>query len=179
MSSSQWPVVSRLRIAGLGSDIMAFRLRRLLLLATGYWLLATGYCMKKIVISTFGSFGDLHPYVAIALELKRRGHRPVFVTSEIYREKLDALGLELRPSPPHLPDWEQPDEVRRLVGDLIDARKGSERVFNEFVNPHLRGMYEALAEAARDADLLLTHVLSLTGPPLVEKTGLPGVSTAL
>ena len=135
--------------------------------------------MKKIVISTFGSFGDLHPYVAIALELKRRGHRPVFVTSEIYREKLDALGLELRPSPPHLPDWDRPDEVRRLVGDLIDSRKGSERVFTEFVNPHLREMYEALAEAARDADLLVTHVLSLAGPPLVEKTGIRWVSTVL
>jgi UDP:flavonoid glycosyltransferase YjiC (YdhE family) len=135
--------------------------------------------MKKIVISTFGSFGDLHPYVAIALELKRRGHRPVFVTSEIYREKMDALGLELHPSPPHLPDWDRPDEVRRLVGDLIDSRKGSERVFTELVNPHLRAMYEALAEAARDADLLLTHVLSLPGPPLVEKTGIRWVSTVL
>ena len=47
--------------------------------------------MKKIVISTFGSFGDLHPYIAVALELKRRGHRPVIATSEIYREKTDAL----------------------------------------------------------------------------------------
>src|SRR5919202_359719 len=135
--------------------------------------------MKKIVISTFGSFGDLHPYVAVALELKRRGHRPVFVTSGIYREKMDALGLELRPSPPHLPDWDRPEEVRRLVGDLIDARKGPERVFTEFVNPHLRGMYDALAEAARDADLLVTHVLSLAGPPLVEKTGIRWVSTVL
>ncbi|MDQ3920682.1 MAG: glycosyltransferase, partial [Acidobacteriota bacterium] len=47
----------------------------------------------KIVISTFGSFGDVHPYIAVALELKRRGHRPVIATSEIYREKTDALGL--------------------------------------------------------------------------------------
>jgi len=28
---------------------------------------------KRVVISTLGSFGDLHPYIAIALELKRRG----------------------------------------------------------------------------------------------------------
>jgi UDP:flavonoid glycosyltransferase YjiC (YdhE family) len=135
--------------------------------------------MKKIVISTFGSFGDLHPYVAVALELKRRGHRPVFVTSEVYREKLDALGLELRPSPPELPGFDQPDEVARMVGELIDSRRGPERVFTEFVNPQLRGMYDALAEAARDADLLVTHVLSLAGPPLVEKTGIRWASTVL
>jgi rhamnosyltransferase subunit B len=135
--------------------------------------------MKKIVISTFGSFGDVHPYIAVALELKKRGHHPVIVTSEIYREKLDALELELHPSPPDLPGYDQPDEVARMVSELIDARKGSERVFKEAINPHLRGMYDALAEATRGADLLLTHVLSLAAPPLVEKTGIPWVSSVL
>src|SRR5919107_34682 len=88
-----------------------------------YHLSPTG-AMKKIVISTFGSFGDVHPYVAIALELKRRGHRPVIATSEIYREKTDALGLELHPVPPDLPGYEQPEEVRRMIADMIDPKKG-------------------------------------------------------
>jgi UDP:flavonoid glycosyltransferase YjiC (YdhE family) len=61
----------------------------------------------------------------------------------------------------------------------VDTKKGSERVFEQYVSPHLRGMYDALAEATRDADLLLTHVLSLAGPPLVEKTGIKWVSTVL
>jgi UDP:flavonoid glycosyltransferase YjiC (YdhE family) len=135
--------------------------------------------MKKIVISTFGSFGDVHPYVAIALELKRRGHRPVIATSEIYREKTDALGLELHPVPPDLPSYDKPDEVARMVASLMDPKKGPERVFSEFINPHLPAMYDALREATRDADLLTTHVLSLVGPPLAEKTGIKWVSTIL
>lgn len=135
--------------------------------------------LKKIVISTFGSFGDVHPYVAIALELKRRGHRPVIATSEIYREKMDALGLELYPIPPDLPGYDKPDEVARMVNNLMDAKTGPERVFKDFINPHLPAMYDALSEATRDADLLTTHVLSLVGPPLVEKTGIKWVSTIL
>jgi UDP:flavonoid glycosyltransferase YjiC (YdhE family) len=135
--------------------------------------------MKKIVISTFGSFGDVHPYVAIALELKRRGHRPVIATSEIYREKTDALGLELYPIPPDLPSYDRPDEVARMVNNLMDPKTGPERVFKDFINPHLHAMYDALSEATRDADLLTTHVLSLVGPPLVEKTGIKWVSTIL
>jgi UDP:flavonoid glycosyltransferase YjiC (YdhE family) len=135
--------------------------------------------MKKIVISTFGSFGDLHPYVAVALELKRRGHRPVIATSEIYREKTDALGLELHAVPPDLPGYDRPEEVARMISELVDTKKGPERVFEQFINPHLRGMYDALAEATRDADLLLTHVLSLAAPPLVEKTGVKWVSSVL
>ncbi|HEX8558530.1 MAG TPA: glycosyltransferase [Pyrinomonadaceae bacterium] len=135
--------------------------------------------MKKIVISTFGSFGDVHPYVAIALELKRRGHRPVIATSEIYRDKTDALGLEIHPVPPDLPSYDRPEEVARMVADLVDTKKGPERVFNQFINPHLRGMYDALHAATRDADLLLTHVLSLAAPPLAEKTGVRWVSSVL
>lgn len=135
--------------------------------------------MSRIIISTFGSFGDVHPYVAIALELKRRGHRPVIATSGIYREKTDALGLELHAVPPDLPSYEEPEAVARMVADLTDPKKGPERVFTQFVNPHLRGMYDALAEATRGADLLVTHILSLAGPPLVEKTGIPWVSSVL
>ncbi|MDT5261224.1 MAG: rhamnosyltransferase subunit [Acidobacteriota bacterium] len=135
--------------------------------------------MKKIVISTFGSFGDLHPYIAIALELKRRGHHPVIATSEIYREKTDALGLELHPVPPDLPGYDQPEEISRMVSELNDTKKGSERVFTQLINPHLREMYDALAEATRGADLLLTHILSLAAPPLVEKTGIKWVSSVL
>jgi UDP:flavonoid glycosyltransferase YjiC (YdhE family) len=134
---------------------------------------------KRIVISTFGSFGDVHPYVAIALELRRRGHRPVLVTSEAYREKADALGLELHASPPDMPGYDQPEEVARVVAELVDPKKGPERVFERFVSPHLRGMYDALALATRGSDLLVTHVLSLAGPPLVEKTGIKWVSTVL
>lgn len=134
---------------------------------------------KRIVISTLGSFGDLHPYIAIALELKRRGHRPVIATSEIYREKTDALGLELHPIPPDLPGYDQPEEISRMVGELIDTKKGPERVFKQLILPHLRETYDALAEATRDADLLLTHMLSLAAPPLVEKTGIKWVSSVL
>src|SRR3954466_13437982 len=126
--------------------------------------------MKKIVISTFGSFGDLHPYVAIALELKKRGHKPVIATSEIYREKTDALGLELYPVPPDLPGYDKPDEVARMVASLMDAKQGAVRCFREFVNPHIPAMYEALSGATRDADLVVSIVLSLAGPPVVEKT---------
>ena len=39
----------------------------------------------RIIINTFGSFGDIHPYMAIALELQRRGHVPVIATMEELR----------------------------------------------------------------------------------------------
>ena len=52
-----------------------------------------------IILNTFGSFGDLHPYMAIALELQRRGHTPVIATMEGYREKIEDAGLPVRACP--------------------------------------------------------------------------------
>src|SRR5262249_34135684 len=42
----------------------------------------------RIVLSAFGSLGDLHPYLAIALGLRDRGHEAVVATSEYYRHKI-------------------------------------------------------------------------------------------
>jgi hypothetical protein len=40
---------------------------------------------RRIVLTTFGSLGDLHPYIAIALGLQARGHEAVIATSGYYR----------------------------------------------------------------------------------------------
>src|SRR5882762_4660198 len=113
---------------------------------------------KKIVLSTFGSFGDIHPYIAIARELKARGHAPVIATAEVYREKMDALGLELHPVRPEVPTYDDPDELSRLAAELMEPRGGTEKVI-ALLTSNLREIYEDLNAVAADADLLLTHPL--------------------
>jgi len=133
---------------------------------------------KKIVLSTFGSFGDIHPYIAIALELKARGHSVVIATSEVYREKMDALGIELHRVRPDLPSYDEPDELSRLSIELMKPRGGTEKVI-ELLTPNLREVYEDLDAAVAGADLLLTHPLPLVGPIVAQKRGLPWVSSVL
>lgn len=133
---------------------------------------------KRIVLSTFGSFGDIHPYIAIALELKARGHSPVMATSEVYREKMDALGLEFRPVRPDMPSYDDTEELLRLSAELIDPKGGTERVMELFTsNP--REVYEDLDAAVDGADLLLTHPLPLVGPIVAQKRGIIWVSSVL
>src|ERR1044072_7930250 len=117
---------------------------------------------KRIILSTFGSFGDIHPFVAVALELKARGHQPVMATSEIYREKMAPVGLEFHPARPDMPSIDQPDEVAKLVGEVMDARRGPEAV-GDMIIPYLRDIYDDLDAATAGADLLLTHVLPFAG----------------
>jgi rhamnosyltransferase subunit B len=53
--------------------------------------------MSKIVVTTLGSLGDLHPQIAIALELCQRGHDIIFATHQTYQAKIETLGLEFHP----------------------------------------------------------------------------------
>jgi UDP:flavonoid glycosyltransferase YjiC (YdhE family) len=52
--------------------------------------------MARIVLTTLGSLGDVHPYTAIALGLKERGHEAVLATAEYYRKKVEATSSATR-----------------------------------------------------------------------------------
>lgn len=133
---------------------------------------------KRIILSTFGSFGDIHPYVAIALELKARGHSPVIATSEVYREKMDVAGIEFRPIRPDMPSYDQPDELTKMATDLVDPKIGTEKVIGLFTKD-LEPVYEDLYNATADADLLLTHPLPLVGPIVAQMRKIRWASSVL
>ena len=134
---------------------------------------------KRIVITTYGSFGDIHPYVALARALQARGHRPVIATSGLYREKIERIGLSFHAVRPDFPSYDQLDEAVELMKLGMDPQSGPEFVIREMFMQHVRESYEDLSEVARGADLLITHPITFAGPVLAQKTGLPWVSTIL
>jgi len=48
----------------------------------------------RIILSNIGTLGDINPLIALALELKRRGHVPVMALAAVYRTRIEPLGLE-------------------------------------------------------------------------------------
>src|SRR6185295_7342797 len=96
---------------------------------------------RRIVLTTLGSLGDLHPYVALALELKSRSHHAVIATSANYREKVEALGVPFRAVRPDLSAVVADPEMMRRVMDL---RHGTEVVVRELTMPYLRETYDDL-----------------------------------
>ena len=135
---------------------------------------------KRIVLSAFGSFGDVHPYIALARELKARGHRPVVATSEVYREKMDAAGVELHPvRPDDLPTYEEPERMSAMLEKMVHPRTGMAEILDKMILPYLRASYDDITAAARGADLLLTHPLPFVGPVVAEKTGVAWASSIL
>jgi len=132
--------------------------------------------MGRIVLATWGSFGDLHPYLALALELQRRGFAPEIATSAIYREKIEGEGVAFRPLRPDIPGGEiEP----ALMARIMDTHRGPETVIRELLAPHVREQYADLLEVARGAAALVTHAIVYPGPLVAEKLGLPWASTIL
>jgi UDP:flavonoid glycosyltransferase YjiC (YdhE family) len=132
--------------------------------------------VKRIVLATFGSLGDLHPYIAISRELARRGHRPVIATFEEFRENVEAAGVGFAPM---RPDMTRFGDKAAVMERLIDPWRGPEFLVRGMFMPYLRESYEDLERTCRDADLLVTHPLALTGPLLAQKLGLRWASSGL
>ncbi|HEV7223354.1 MAG TPA: glycosyltransferase, partial [Pirellulales bacterium] len=126
------------------------------------------------MLTALGSLGDLHPYIAIALGLKARGHEAIVASGECYRQKIEALGLGFRALRPNCDFTTDPRVMRRIM----HPRFGLLRVGRELILPALRDTYEDTLAAAEGADLLVSHPLAAYSTRLVaEKTGIRWVST--
>ena len=131
----------------------------------------------RIVLSNIGTFGDINPLVALALELKRRGHVPVMALPAVYEPKILPLGLEFHPVRPDI------DPGNSLLVEMVyDVKHGTETGLRTFLFPALRQSYDDLLDAATQpqrADLLLLGELNYAGPIVAEVTGIPWASYVL
>ena len=130
----------------------------------------------RIVITTFGSFGDVHPYLALARGLRGRGHVPVLAAAEFYRDVAAREGIEFRAVRPTIDPTDS-----ALVARIMEPWRGSEVIIGEVVMPHLAEAYadlEAVVRAERP-DLLLSHPITFAAPVLAERLGLRWLSTVL
>jgi rhamnosyltransferase subunit B len=131
----------------------------------------------RIVLSNIGTLGDINPLIAIALELKRRGHVPVMALPAVYDARIRPLGLEFHAVRPDI------DPNNSLLVEMIyDVKKGTETGLREFLFPVLRQTYDDLLDAATKperADLLLLGELNYAGPLVAEVTGIPWASYVL
>jgi rhamnosyltransferase subunit B len=110
--------------------------------------------MARVVITTFGSTGDLNPFIAIGLALRDRGHEVVFAVEANFEQQVNSLGFP----------------VRVLTGDQAEALGPyRHQIFNSdqpltslkllvdrYILPTLPAKVAELCEICRQADLLIS-----------------------
>jgi len=129
---------------------------------------------RRIVLSTLGSLGDLHPVMGLALGLQARGHDVVLATSDFYRDKVLSAGLEFSALRP----LAAPDDPQMLQR-VLDLRSGPEYLIRTLLLPHIGDMYEDMLRATEGADFLISGEVVLAAPLIAEKRGLPWAGAIL
>lgn len=129
---------------------------------------------KRIVVATIGSLGDLHPCLALAMELRRMGHRVTIASTPYYKPRVEALEILFQPIRPNLDPTDQ-----SLIRQCEDLKKGPEVLYRKIILPELRGTYEDLRQIAEKADLLIASELVYAAPLVAEKLRLPWISLIL
>ncbi len=130
--------------------------------------------MAKIVFAPYGSLGDLHPFLALAIEMRERGHEVIITTLEPYREKIEMLDFDFFPMRP-----EFDPEDKEIAREVMDTKTGTEVLLTKYLLPSIEDMYEDLMIATEGIDLLIPGEIVFAAHSVVEKRNLKWVSTTL
>ena len=132
--------------------------------------------MSRVLLTTFGSYGDLHPYLAAAVALKKQGHSPVIATHAEYRDQALRLGLEFLPLKPSLQDVGPEHEWSKKANHPI---RGTEFILRTLILPFLEDSYGVLLPASENCDVILSHLLTYAAPMVAEKRKIPWLACML
>ncbi len=133
--------------------------------------------MARIILSTFGSAGDLNPFIALGLRLREQGHEVRFAVQEHFRSSVETLGFpvdllsgnvvaSLAPYGPQMVGKSSP-----LTSLSILVQHG--------ILPTLAANVEELRQACQAADLLVTSFAQLAASSAADLTGIPWITVAL
>ncbi|MBA3414198.1 MAG: glycosyltransferase family 1 protein [Chloroflexia bacterium] len=131
---------------------------------------------RNVLLCTYGSPGDLLPFLAVGLALQERGYRATIGTSPSYRGRVEALGLGFAPiRPDRREDRADPDFGARVVRGL----QSPGAVFRHMFLPAFDEAVEDTLAAVANADLVVAHTLAFAAGPVAEAKGIPWISATL
>jgi len=55
---------------------------------------ALGRRRLNFLLPTFGSAGDVHPFIALGITLRSRGHQATLITNPLFQPLIERLGLQ-------------------------------------------------------------------------------------
>jgi UDP:flavonoid glycosyltransferase YjiC (YdhE family) len=124
--------------------------------------------MRHVLITTFGSRGDVQPYVALGLGLQRAGYRVTLVTSPELASTFTPYGLPIRPvAAPFVAEALSPEARKALAG-------GNPFGLMAKIMPMMRQFVDDQWAIAREgADVIVFHPKAMAGQHLAEALKVP------
>ena len=134
--------------------------------------------MQKLILTSVGTLGDLHPLIALGIALKEQGCKPILAVAEDQVAKTRAAGIEAEAIFPSF------DAVRHRMGlseeDAVRRLMSNQREFLErMLLPALSSSARALDELARDAKAIISTPFVFAAPIIAQKRSLPLINIVL
>lgn len=132
---------------------------------------------RLALVSSFGSEGDVRPFLALGAALRRAGYAPFLVAESRFRARAEALGLGFRPSGQR---WDEAQnraamtEVLRHRSPLAQARSLIAHAERELVT-----VAPTVVAATADADAIVYHGGDVTALAAALAHGKPRVTGCL
>ncbi|GLB38496.1 putative glycosyltransferase family 28 N-terminal domain [Lyophyllum shimeji] len=129
--------------------------------------IVAGLPPMHFVCLTIGSRGDVQPYIALGLGLKKEGHRVTIVTHEEYKMWIESFGIG------HRTAGGDPAALMKLS---VDHKMFSPDFFRESLGkfrPWLDQLLLQAWEACHDADVLLESPSAMAGVHIAEALSIP------
>jgi len=127
----------------------------------------------RAILTNFGSTGSVHPFLALAVELRRKGHRPVLALSPFFAPWVERLNVEFCPVGPDLRKIQY--DINAAMLEMPDTVEQVQALFAPLI-PSLPQMFDELNEACRDADVLIGGPWQPACRMIHELTGMPFVT---
>lgn len=127
----------------------------------------------RVSIHTYGTRGDVQPYVALSLGLKAAGHEPVIAGPEQFAGFVEGHGIAFQPLPGEMLALID-DPAAQAVLEGSSGFAGGLKLIGR-MRPAMNRMLVAEWQAALAArpDILVHHPKSLSSPSIAERLGIP------
>lgn len=129
-----------------------------------------------LLLTSIGTAGDLHPFIAIGVALRSRGHDVTILANPHFAERINRMGLGFWPLGTE-------DDYHRMVtgADLISRARGPSYVLHNLVLPSFEPTLDALQHLFRVSrpDAVLAHHICFAAPAACERAGIPCATAIL
>jgi UDP:flavonoid glycosyltransferase YjiC (YdhE family) len=127
-----------------------------------------------VLLPTLGSAGDVHPFIALGLALRARGHRATLITNPFFEALITDLGLEF------LPVGTIADAESAMADpDLWHPRRGFNVVARRVIIPAIPAVYRLIERHASAATVVAASSISFGARLAQERLGVPTASVHL
>lgn len=132
----------------------------------------------KFLLASWGSSGDLHPFLALGRELRQRGHEVTMAGNPAWKADFIRLGIdfvEVGPAHTNAELFEHP-EVISTKNFGLDSLK---ILMAEGIAPMMDDGFRVLCELAPEHDALVAHHFFLPAGAAAEKAQIPWATISL